>query len=196
MRFSSKRIVRGHEQSKALPRSSMIRFWIEDSGAFRVSVSSQKYVTGELSLKSLLSTIAREFAEFLQSADHLKPGDNYFVEFPAAYRSLNARGAQFHVEAWMGDAHSSVSNCANTFASMDQREHVIRVLDGHRKAAKSSYRRIPTRIILFLTNTKEYFYNTIEAIQYSSPSDSDIRSRISDGRDLKAVEALTSGPLC
>jgi hypothetical protein len=102
---------------------------------------------------------------FVKSGNHLKPTGEYFVDFPALYRALNARGAQFHVDAWQHDPHFSVSEGANTFGIVDRREQVIRVLDNHRKSATEGYRSLPTWIILFLTDTMEYFCNTIEAVR-------------------------------
>jgi hypothetical protein len=48
-------------------------------------------------------------------------------------------------------------------------DEVLRVLDAHRTAA-AGYRALPIWIFLFLTDTMEYFYNTIATVEASKPA--------------------------
>lgn len=127
------------------------------------------YRRREIASKKEAQAIATEIEAFVRSGEHLKPMEDYFGTFPAAYPTLNGRGAQVHVEQWDDEAYLSISEGASTIGPAHRRDEVIRVLDDHRESAKRGYRNLPTWIALLLTDPLEYFYNTIFAVEKSKP---------------------------
>jgi hypothetical protein len=99
--------------------------------------------------------ITDELVAFVRSGAHLAPSDE---------------GAQFHAEVWEHEPCFSVSEGASTIGPAHRLGEVLRVLDKHRASAEEGYRNIPTWIALLLTDTLEYFYNTIDAVERTRPS--------------------------
>jgi hypothetical protein len=122
----------------------------------------------QIGSKKEAKAIADEIVAFVRSGAHLARPDDYFATFPAKYETLHARGAQYHAERMAGGPNFTVSEGASAIGPMHRRDEVIRVLDGHRASA-AGYRSLPTWIFLFLTDTMEYFYNTIAAVEASKP---------------------------
>ena len=122
----------------------------------------------QIGSKKEAKAIADEIVAFVRSGAHLAPGNDYFSTFPAACKTLHARGAQYHAEPMDGGPHFTVSEGASAISPMHRRDEVIRVLDDHRASA-AGYRALPTWIFLFLTDTMEYFHNTIAVIEASKP---------------------------
>jgi hypothetical protein len=127
------------------------------------------YGSHDIASKKEAQAIASEIVTFVKSGDHMKLAEDYFSTFSSAYPTLHARGAQSHVDAWEHEAHFTVSEGASTIGTVDRRHEVVRVLDDHRKSASEGYRRLPTWIVLFLTDTLEYFYNTIASVERDRP---------------------------
>jgi hypothetical protein len=124
----------------------------------------------EIESKKEAKAIVSELIAFLQSGDHLKPQDEYYVTISGSYPKLLARGVQIHVEVWDYEPHFTVSDGASTIDTADRREEVIRVLNDHRNSAVAGYRALPTWIILLLTDTNEFFYNTIGSVLRDRPA--------------------------
>jgi hypothetical protein len=127
------------------------------------------YGRREIGSKKEAQAIAAEIEAFVRSGQHLQPTDDYFETFSAAYSTLHGRGAQYHVERWEHEANLSIGEGASTIGPAHRRDEVIRVLDDHRASAKKAYRNLPTWIVLLLTDTLEYFYNTITAVENAKP---------------------------
>jgi hypothetical protein len=122
----------------------------------------------QIGSKKEAKAIADEIVAFVRSGAHLAPSKNYFSTFPATCRTLHARGAQYHAEPMESGPHFAVSEGASAIGRMHRRDEVIRVLDDHRASA-AGYRALPTWIFLFLTDTMEYFHNTIAVVEASKP---------------------------
>lgn len=122
----------------------------------------------QIGSKKEAKAIADEIVAFVRSGAHLASPDDYFSTFPVKYKTLHLRGAQYHAERMDSGPHFTVSEGASAIGPMQRRGEVIRVLDDHRASA-AGYRPLPTWIFLFLTDTMEYFHNTIAAVNASKP---------------------------
>ena len=122
----------------------------------------------QIGSKKEAKAIADEIVAFVRSGAHLASSGDYFSTFPAKYKTLHARGAQYHAERMGGGPHFTVSEGASAIGPVHRRDEVIRVLDDHRASA-AGYRPLPTWLFLFLTDTMEYFYNTIATVEASKP---------------------------
>ena len=127
------------------------------------------YNRREIASKKEAQAIAAEIEAFVRSGQHLQPSDDYFESFSSGYPTLHGRGAQYHVEQWEHEPNLSVSEGASTIGPAHRRKEVIRVLHDHRSSARKGYRNLPTWIVLLLTDTLEYFYNTIHAVEAAKP---------------------------
>jgi hypothetical protein len=122
----------------------------------------------QIGSKKEAKAIGDEIVAFVRSGAHLASSGDYFSTFPAHYKTLHARGAQYHAERMDSGPHFTVSEGASAIGPMHRRDEVIRVLDDHRASA-AGYRPLPSWIFLFLTDTMEYFHNTIAAVEASKP---------------------------
>ncbi|MGA7202302.1 MAG: hypothetical protein WBX26_10765 [Candidatus Cybelea sp.] len=122
----------------------------------------------QIGSKREANAIANEIVAFVRSGAHLASSGDYFSTFPAKYKTLHTRGAQYHAERMDSGPHFTVNEGASAIGPMHRRDEVIRVLDDHRVSA-AGYRPLPTWIFLFLTDTMEYFHNTIAAVEASKP---------------------------
>jgi len=120
-----------------------------------------------ISTKKEAQSIAEEVDRFIRSGSHTTPTSDYFATFPAQYATLASRGAQYHAEP-AAEPYFSVSEGASTIGRAHRLGEVIRVLDDHRASAKD-YRPLPAWILLSLTDTMEYFYGTIFAVEATKP---------------------------
>lgn len=127
------------------------------------------YKRREIASKKEAQAIAAEIEDFIRSGQHMHLSNDYFESFSSGYPTLHGRGAQYHVEPWEHEPNLSISEGASTIGPAHRRDEVIRVLDDHRASARKGYRNMPTWIVLFLTDTLEYFYNTIHAVEAAKP---------------------------
>jgi hypothetical protein len=111
---------------------------------------------------------AHEVEALIRSGCHQTPFEGYYRPFPDAYKTLHARGAQFHASPMDSGPYFSMSEGAGTIGRVQHLDDVVRVLDKHRRQA-ANYRQLPTWIVLFLTDPFELFYNTIQAAVQAQP---------------------------
>ncbi len=121
--------------------------------------------------KKEAQAIALEVEGFIRSGHHQAPSPDYFRQFPAEYNTLHTRGAQFHASTLESGPYFSMGEGASAIGRVHHLAEVIRVLDKHRRQAVK-YRKLPTWMILFLTDALEYFHNTIATVVESRPSTS------------------------
>jgi len=121
----------------------------------------------KIASKREAQSIATEIQHFIRSGTHGSPAVDYFATFPSHYATLTKRGAQYHAEPG-ASPYFSISEGASAIGRAHRLGEVIRVLDDHRASAKN-YRPLPTWILLFLTDTMEYFYGTIYAVEAAKP---------------------------
>lgn len=139
--------------------------------------------------KREMQSIADEVVRYIRCREHQSTDDEYFRDFPAAYETLRARGAQFHAERMDAGPYFSLSEGASAIGRVNHSAEVLRVLDKHRRQA-AKYRPGPTWMILFLTDSFEYFNNTIAAIATTKPPISPFE-RVYLMDSASRIEALT-----
>lgn len=151
-----------------------VRDRIERDSAFRAAFGSY-YITLTLSgpgshapdlTRRETLAIIEDFVRFVSAGAHTRATSEYFSPFSAQYKTLYIRGAEYHAEPIADGPSFTVNEGAGTIGPTDRRDDVLRVLDTHRASA-ATYRPIPTWIFLLLTDTMEFFYNTVGTVERS-----------------------------
>jgi len=112
--------------------------------------------------------MATEIEQFIRSEVHRHATESYFRSFPPSCPVLYARGSTFNASELDSGPYFSMSEGSGAIGRSHQLPEVMRVLNGHRTSA-ATYRPGVTWIVLLISDTFEFFNNTIAEVIKANP---------------------------